>query len=449
MEGPEELRAPPGADVARLVPQAVRREHALRPRSSAASSRATSRDGRRRRRLDRRRGRADRAARRTGPTTDYADRPSARPVLAAVQRGVRPGRAVGREDGGGVPGRPARMRPVPQAPVRPLDPGRLPRLRQRLRRRAVRRSRPRAWPPTAELLEERRERGPGRRAAADPPAARGLRRGASTAAAGRPRRPAARSRPRRSAARSCADAGDPREALFDWMREPDNPFFARSFVNRVWAPTSASASSTRWTTSRWPTRRRTRGCSTPWRRTSSSTASTSASWSGRSSTRGPTSSRRCRTTTNLDDRTNFARADAAAADGRGRGRRARTRRSASTRTSAPTRRRAAGRSRSRRAGSRRRTSPASSGSSAARRGPRLRLRAGGRAGPAADAVPHDRPAAREAPGRPAAGRSSPRTGATRRWSRSCSWPRCRGPRTRTRPGRPSTTAARGPTARRA
>jgi hypothetical protein len=27
---------------------------------------------------------------------------------------------------------------------------------------------------------------------------------------------------------------DPRAALFDWMRSPDNPFFARSFVNRVW-----------------------------------------------------------------------------------------------------------------------------------------------------------------------------------------------------------------------
>ncbi len=29
--------------------------------------------------------------------------------------------------------------------------------------------------------------------------------------------------------------GDPREALFRWMARPDNPYFARSFVNRVWA----------------------------------------------------------------------------------------------------------------------------------------------------------------------------------------------------------------------
>jgi len=28
---------------------------------------------------------------------------------------------------------------------------------------------------------------------------------------------------------------DVREALFQWMRSPDNPYFARSFVNRVWA----------------------------------------------------------------------------------------------------------------------------------------------------------------------------------------------------------------------
>ncbi len=27
---------------------------------------------------------------------------------------------------------------------------------------------------------------------------------------------------------------DPRRTLFEWMRSPDNPFFARSFVNRVW-----------------------------------------------------------------------------------------------------------------------------------------------------------------------------------------------------------------------
>jgi hypothetical protein len=31
-----------------------------------------------------------------------------------------------------------------------------------------------------------------------------------------------------------APGKDPRVALFEWLRSPDNPFFARSFVNRVW-----------------------------------------------------------------------------------------------------------------------------------------------------------------------------------------------------------------------
>jgi hypothetical protein len=31
------------------------------------------------------------------------------------------------------------------------------------------------------------------------------------------------------------DDEDPRHALFGWMRKPDNPYFARCFVNRVWA----------------------------------------------------------------------------------------------------------------------------------------------------------------------------------------------------------------------
>ena len=30
-------------------------------------------------------------------------------------------------------------------------------------------------------------------------------------------------------------AGDQRERLFAWLVEPGNPYFARSFVNRVWA----------------------------------------------------------------------------------------------------------------------------------------------------------------------------------------------------------------------
>src|SRR5690606_10182438 len=32
-----------------------------------------------------------------------------------------------------------------------------------------------------------------------------------------------------------APLADPRHALVDWMREPDNPYFARALVNRMWA----------------------------------------------------------------------------------------------------------------------------------------------------------------------------------------------------------------------
>ena len=62
----------------------------------------------------------------------------ARPVLAAAAAGA--DRAVGREGGGRVPGRPPRVRPVPQAPDRPLDAGRLLGVRQRLRAGDVRRT---------------------------------------------------------------------------------------------------------------------------------------------------------------------------------------------------------------------------------------------------------------------------------------------------------------------
>ena len=51
------------------------------------------------------------------------------------------------------------------------------------------------------------------------------------------RRRARRTRPRRSAAPSSptsARRDDPRQALADWMRRPDNPFFARALVNRYW-----------------------------------------------------------------------------------------------------------------------------------------------------------------------------------------------------------------------
>ena len=40
--------------------------------------------------------------------------------------------------------------------------------------------------------------------------------------------------PRRPGARSSPPEDDPRHALVDWMAKPDNPFFARALVNRMW-----------------------------------------------------------------------------------------------------------------------------------------------------------------------------------------------------------------------
>src|SRR5262249_43412539 len=57
-----------------------------------------------------------------------------RPLLAAaVQPGFLPAGTDGRTDGDGLPRHSAGVRAVPQTPVRPLDAGRLPGLRERLR----------------------------------------------------------------------------------------------------------------------------------------------------------------------------------------------------------------------------------------------------------------------------------------------------------------------------
>src|SRR5205823_857144 len=42
-------------------------------------------------------------------------------------------------------------------------------------------------------------------------------------------------RPRALGGPALDPGGDPREALFRWLAGPDNPYFARSLVNRVWA----------------------------------------------------------------------------------------------------------------------------------------------------------------------------------------------------------------------
>ena len=244
-------------DVARLVPQAPRREHALRrdrprhpvrhqPRRPVAGGVAQAGQGARR-------GDADKGF------DDHLCRPSQpRSVLAAAAAGDR--RPVGREDGGRVPGRPPRVRPVPQAPVRPLDAGRLPGLRQRLRRgelrhlarseEAVRRgergtpqegkakAKQTASDPRGLHRQPRRGKGGSASRCRDP----GHRQAAAAQGAGRARD--RRAKPARTRACSCSSGCARRTTR-------SSPAASSTASGAI---TSASASSIRWTISRWPTR---------------------------------------------------------------------------------------------------------------------------------------------------------------------------------------------------
>ena len=109
-----------------------------------------------------------------------------------------------------VPGHPARVCPVPQPSLRPLEargvlgPGR--------------------------LLRGGLEAGEGRRLRADP-------RGCRPPRAGDPRDEDRSSRPRSSTPSKpqWGRRASGRELLADWVTAPDNPYFARAAVNRVWA----------------------------------------------------------------------------------------------------------------------------------------------------------------------------------------------------------------------
>jgi Protein of unknown function (DUF1549)/Protein of unknown function (DUF1553) len=87
---------------------------------------------------------------------------------------------------------------------------------------------------TARLLQERRKADPGGLLAPIPRlqeiylADRPMRQLADPAT-GHPLSPRALGGP------EISEAGDPREQLFAWLKRPDNPYFAPSFVNRVWA----------------------------------------------------------------------------------------------------------------------------------------------------------------------------------------------------------------------
>ena len=193
-------------------------------------------------------------------TTTYADRATLDLFWRRQQAGHR--RAVGREDGGRVPGRPPRMRPVPQAPVRPLDAGRLPRLRQHLRAGQLRRlagGARRLFDDGERRAQEGRRRG--QEAKQFAPRPRSLRRRRRRQGRrGRCRNPdtnkplppkalggpeITRRRPAKTRASRCSTGCARRTTR-------SSPAASSTASG---ATTSASASSIRWTTSRWPTRR--------------------------------------------------------------------------------------------------------------------------------------------------------------------------------------------------
>ena len=190
--------------------------------------------------------------------------------------------AADRERRPGLHGHAGPVRPVPQPPVRPLDPGRLLQLR-----RLLRPDRPQAGRglPRDDHLQLRRRRGesPGRRPCH---AAR------SSSAARSPT----------SAARTAGSI------LAKWLASPENPWFATSFANRVWAHFLGSGSSSRSTTSASATRPRTPSCSRPWASISPRPSTTSRPWSATSATRGRTSAHDPRTRATRADERNFAHA---------------------------------------------------------------------------------------------------------------------------------------------
>ena len=141
-----------------------------------------------------------------------------------------------------LPRRPARMRPVPQAPVRPVDPGRLQPVHGVLQRRRLRHRPRRPAKRPGDEQGARASTAQERRAAQrelDQLGQAGevvpwqevfvARRGQAAAGrrreAGQPARPAGSSRPRCSAARrSTLDrVDDPRQPLMDWMRSEGQP----------------------------------------------------------------------------------------------------------------------------------------------------------------------------------------------------------------------------------
>ena len=137
----------------------------------------------------------------------WTDHPATNFVSVTIQRGDRAARsrAAGCPGVAGLPGRPARLRPVSRPPVPALEAGRLPGPGRVLRRR---------------LLEPARHSRWGKHVSPAGPQDQASRDGRTASAVPSELLPG---------------AGSLREQLAGWIVNPGNPNLARATVNRVWA----------------------------------------------------------------------------------------------------------------------------------------------------------------------------------------------------------------------
>ena len=183
------------------------------------------------------------------------DRAGATPRRQPAGRLVSPGqdaRGAGRRHRAALPRHAAPVRPLPPPPVRDVEPGRLLRLRRVLQPGSARKPGPDPITPRIFVLARR----PGR---PNPTDRRGLRRRSRSAAPSWP---------------TSAPTTTRGEPLADWLRRPDNPFFARALVNRYWKHFFGRGLVEPEDDMRVDQPPRTPSCSTPWPTTSSSTATT-------------------------------------------------------------------------------------------------------------------------------------------------------------------------------
>ena len=186
-------------------------------------------------------------ARRRGGGRRMAGRAGDQLVLADARRSTASGH---RRHGPGLPGHAAAMRPLPPSSVRTLGPGRLLRPGRVLHAPGPQEFRPAAAVLSPPATSTTGEKNPltGKVAGAEV---------SSTA-----------STPK------FTPEEDPRHALVDWMAKPDNPFFAKALVNRMWGHFLGRGLVHEVDDMRETNPPSNPECSTRWPRTSSTTSST-------------------------------------------------------------------------------------------------------------------------------------------------------------------------------